>query len=308
MHYHYYTADVFTNQPFSGNPLAVFPEAAGLDTATMHNIAREFNLSETVFVFPPQKNANVCALRIFTPAGEVPFAGHPTLGTAFVLADMGKIPLHKKRTSVIFEEKIGEVQIDIDIGDNHNPTFIQLTVPNAPEFRDEVPNCQALAEILSLDVNDIRNDLYMPQAVSCGLPFICIPLKNLRAVQRAQINNPAWQTHLQEAWAQSLYLFSFETLHEENQIHARMFAPQFGISEDPATGSAAAALAAYLAQHESLYEATLRWQIEQGEEIQRPSCLYVEADRANNVVTAVRVGGKTVLMSEGWLDLLYDAN
>jgi trans-2,3-dihydro-3-hydroxyanthranilate isomerase len=295
MPYQFYTADVFTDRPFSGNQLAVFPKAEGLNETIMQQIAAEFNFSETVFVFPPLNSKIDRQLRIFTPSGEIPFAGHPTIGTAFVLTKIASIPLQGEETEIIFQEGVGKVPVKVKARDNQ-PVYAELQAPSAPEFKHDTPNIADLAQILSLEVTELITEEYQPQAVSCGLPFLFIPLRNLEALGKARINQPAWESILSSFWASQVYPFCAVG---KNKWRSRMFAPGLGIKEDPATGSAATAFAAYLANRESDLNGSWRWTIEQGIEMGRPSLLKASADKENGVIKEIRVGGTAVILTAG---------
>ena len=299
MSYRYCTADVFTNVAFGGNQLAVLPDARGLSDAQMQNITREFNYSETAFVFPPEAGGTK-KLRIFTPGSEIPFAGHPTVGSAHVLAAIGEIKLTGAETQIVFEEGVGPISVTIR-AEGSNPVFAQLSVAKLPEVGPQPPTRTTLAEILSLDASDIVGGTTPPQALSCGLPFLIVPLKNRDAVARARVKLDRWEEVMQRFWAPDIMVFAKEAEHEGHDIRARVFVPGQGISEDPATGSANATLAGYLAQRDHATEGTLRWVVEQGYEMGRPSILEIEADKVAGQVTAIRVGGASVLVAEGAL-------
>ncbi len=294
----FYTADVFTNQPFGGNPLGVFPDAGDLTTEKMQRIANEFNLSETVFVLPPQDANHTKRLRIFTPHQELPFAGHPTVGTAVVLAAIGDLACPSAETSVIFEEKVGPIPITIKTTTGE-PIYAQFSVAQLPEFGPPAPPPEAVAAALSLTVDDLELDATPIQTASCGVPFMYVPIRHLTGVERARVNQTALEQLPQNPWTSHLYVFSRETVTPEASVHARMFAPAMGLAEDPATGSAASSLAGVLALTETQSSGTLHWRIEQGFEMKRPSLIDVEADLSDGVITAVRVGGQAVLISQG---------
>lgn len=302
MQYQFFTADVFTEQIFGGNPLAVFPQSEGITPELMQKIAAEFNYSETVFVFPPETPQGTRRIRIFTPQTELPFAGHPTVGTAFILAAIGELTLDCNETLIYLEEGVGLVPVKIRL-QNGVPTESELTASQLPKLGPEAPPIAELATMLSLDEQDFLNDDYFPQAFSCGVPFLFIPLKNRDALKRARINLERWQTLLSNAWANAVYLFCFEPELKSSDIRSRMFAPSMGIVEDPATGSAAAALAGYLAMRYPLENQTLKWVVEQGFEMGRPSILKIEADQKNGQILSVRVGGSSVLVSQGTMNL-----
>jgi trans-2,3-dihydro-3-hydroxyanthranilate isomerase len=295
--YSYHTADVFTDVPFGGNQLAVLPNAAGLTDVQMLAITREFNFSETVFVFPPEDPKNTRRLRIYAPSGELPFAGHPTVGTAYVLAHIGEIKLTGDETRIVFEEGVGPVSVLIRASGG-KPVFTQLSAAKIPERRAASIDAAGLAEVLSLDPSDIRYDeLFMPEAVSVGLPFLFVPLRSIDALGRARVREDVWERTLKGSWAPDIYVFVVA----DDSVRSRMFGPKAGVSEDPATGSAAAAFGGYLAWRSTKRDGTLKTLIHQGVEMGRPSRLEVETDLEGGVVKAVRVGGASVLVSSGTL-------
>lgn len=306
MDYTFHTCDVFTDKLHGGNPLAVIPDARGLNGDQMMAITREFNYSETTFVFPPDDPANTKRLRIFTPGRELQFAGHPTVGTAHVLAATGVTPLTGEVTRITFEEGVGPVSVAIHAraGVAH---FAQLTAAKLPEVGDPPPSNNVLAEILSLEPGDIlADDLIEPEAVSCGTPFLFIPVRTPEVLRRIRINVPKWEESLKSYWAPEMFVFSAEKwpgIFEGGHIHARMFAPGLGIGEDPATGSACAALAGFLGFRSEQRAATLEWSVDQGVEMGRPSRLDLEVDIDRGQVKAIRVGGSSVLVSTGVLHL-----
>lgn len=287
---------------FGGNQLAVFPDAPRLETRVMQAIARELNLSETVFVFPPDDPAHTRRLRIFTPGSELPFAGHPTVGAAFVLASIGQIPLGPSGASIVFEEGVGPVPVGIRARDGR-PDFCELTAARLPEDGPEPPPLADIAAALSLRPDQLRADERYARGVSCGVPYLFVPLRDRAALAAARIDMAAWERSLARWWAPAVFLFVETGGAEGVDFRARMFAPGVGIAEDPATGSAAAAFAGYLAGRDGPDAGTLRWVVEQGVEMGRPSRLHVTCERAGGRVSAVRVGGSSVLVSEGRLML-----
>jgi trans-2,3-dihydro-3-hydroxyanthranilate isomerase len=302
--FRYCTADVFTDQPFGGNQLAVFPNARDIPEHRLLDVAREFNYSETTFVYPPDDAAHTRRVRIFTPAGEIPFAGHPTVGTAHVLAAIGDIPLAGETTDIVFEEKVGLVPVRIRAA-HGNPVFAQLTTAQLPEAGPPPPSREALAAVLGLETAELLNDAWAPQALSVGLPFLYVPLRDRAAVARARVKLDVWERTLVGSWAPELFVFAAGGERPGTDFHARMFAPGINIPEDPATGSACAALAGYLTPRDPRRsrDGTLRWVVEQGFEMGRPSMLAVEAEVADGQLTAVRVGGATVMMSRGTMEI-----
>jgi len=294
----YLTVDVFTNRPFAGNQLAIFPDARAIPDDRLADIAREFNLSETVFVYPPADEKHTRRVRIFTPAEELPFAGHPTVGTAYALAAIGEITLAGPETRIVLEEGVGPVTVMIR-GEGHSPTFAQLSVAKLPEIGPPAPGRSHLAEVLGLDATDILGGMSSPQAVSCGLPFLFVPVRDRDAVARARVRMDHWESGLKSYWAPQVMVFSRDAEQPGVDVHARVFVPGLAVPEDPATGSAAAALGGYLAARESAADAKLQYVVEQGVEMGRPSMLHIEVDKSDGDVRAVRVGGECVMMSEG---------
>jgi trans-2,3-dihydro-3-hydroxyanthranilate isomerase len=302
MRYRFMTVDVFTSRRFAGNPLAVFPDARGLEPGQMQQVAREFNLSETTFVLPPEEARHTRRVRIFTPGAEVPFAGHPTVGTAWVLAHLGEIPLTGETTRIVLEEGVGPVPVGIFTKDGR-PVASQLTAARLPEVGPPPPGPHARAAALSRETADRVGPPYVPEAVSCGLPFLFVPLRDRAAVARARLNRQEWERVLASYWATEIFLFAFDPELPGSDLHARMFAPKLGIVEDPATGSAVSALGGYLGVRDERADGTLRWVVEQGFEMGRPSLLELEIDKRAGAVVEVRVGGPSVFVSEGWMEV-----
>ncbi len=302
MRYRFYTADVFTDRIFSGNQLAVFPDARGLVTEQMQRVAQEFNISETGFVFPPEDVQHTRRLRIFTPGAELPFAGHPTIGTACVLASAGEIALEGDTTAIILEEGVGPVEVSIEVR-NAKPMFATFKAPKRPEFGPKPPSAREIAAMLSLDGSDLLLGDDRPEAVSCGVAFLFVPLRSRDAVARARLRRDKWEHTLASFWAPSIFMFSYEVELEGSDLHARMFAPLMGIEEDPATGSAVTALAGYLGVRDSRETGDIRWIVEQGLEMGRPSILEIEASKEKGEIRDIRVGGACVLVSEGTMDI-----
>lgn len=300
--YEYYTLDVFTDHVFGGNQLAVLIDARGLNTAQMQHVTREFNLSETVFVLPPEAPMHTRKARIFTPGRELPFAGHPTVGTAFLIAALGMIQLVEGETHITLEEGVGPVTVMVSV-EAGRPVAAQLTAAQPPEFRHDVPSNADVSAMLGIGVADIGGFGLSVAAVSCGMPFLLVPLRTRECVSRARLEHGAWERALSNGWASEIYLFDASAVEHGTPIRARMFAPSLGIGEDPATGSAAASLAAYLATNLAARGNStakdLEWVVQQGVEMGRPSTLRLSADLVNGVVTAVRVGGQSVLVSHG---------
>lgn len=289
----FHTLDVFTETRFGGNPLAVVLAADGLNTRQMQTIAREFNLSETVFVLKPTLPDAAFRIRIFTPEVEMPFAGHPTVGTACLLAELGLAP-QGDDVRFVLEENVGPVPVRVRREAGRAP-YGELTTAVLPvRGTDALPSNAVIAAMLGLQEADIGP----VAAVSCGVPYLLVPLHTPERLAGIDLNLSIWREHLHGAWAHHLYVTAQGY---EGEIRARMFAPGSGVVEDPATGSAAVALAGRLALESSLVDGTVRAVIHQGLEIGRPSVLLIEADRAAGAVTAVRVGGHSVAVLAGTL-------
>jgi trans-2,3-dihydro-3-hydroxyanthranilate isomerase len=297
--YHFYTTDVFTDRMFGGNQLAVFTDARGLDAARMQKIAREMNLSETAFVFPPQTPVGTRSVRIFTPDRELPFAGHPTIGTAFVLAAVGEVNADGGAVRIVLEEGVGPVPVVIRF-EGGVPTFAELTAAKLPEEGPPAPARELIAAALSLNVAEIQDGERRPRAFSCGVAFLFVTVRSLAALRDARPNLGVWDRNLAGYVTNEIYLLTEDA--GDADVRARMFGPSLGIMEDPATGSAASALAGYLAPPRAA-DGTLRWTVQQGVEMGRPSTIRVEADVSRGAISGVRVGGSAVLVSEGVLRL-----
>ena len=300
--YRYITADVFTNKRFGGNPLAVLPNAEGLSDADMLSVAREFNYSETTFVLPPRNPAHSRRVRIFTPASEIPFAGHPTVGTAYVLASIGEIALTGDETSIVFEEGVGPVPVLIR-AKSGRPVFSRLTAAKPPEVGPALPPRAELARILSLGDDDLLNGDMSPQIVSCGLEFAFVPVRDRDAVKRSRIRFDLWEAALAGTPGANVMVFAMDAEEPGHDVRARMYGPGVSVPEDPATGSACAALGGYLGARSSQRDGALRWVVEQGYEMGRPSVLEIDVEKQNGAVSAIHVGGASVLVCEGSIEI-----
>lgn len=296
------TADVFTDTRFGGNQLAVIPDARGISDELMLAITREFNYSETTFVLPPSDPRHTRRVRIFTPGREIPFAGHPTVGTAHVLAAIGEIMLMSAETRIVFEEGVGPVPVTIRTRDGE-PVFAQLQAARLPEIGPPPPDRAELAAVLSLRPDDLLDGNTSPQAVSCGLPFLFVPVRDREVLKRARINIDRWEKTLASYWAPDVFVFSRDPERPGSSVRARMFGPGVAVMEDPATGGACVALAGYLGARDAVRDGTLAWVVEQGFEMGRPSILHAECEKKDGAITAVRVGGETVMVSRGTMEL-----
>lgn len=290
------TLDVFTDRRFTGNPLAVVVEADGIDGDDMQAVAREFNLSETVFVLPPADPRHRARLRIFTPAAEIPFAGHPTVGTAVLLALSAGA--HSRR-ELILEEGVGPVRC-LFAPRAAERGHARFDLPRLPSEGGGLPDKGALAAALGLEASDIGFGAFAPEIWSAGNPFAFVPLRNLDAVRRSRANLAVWDAVM--AGLVGAFLFCRETAEAENAFRARMFAPAFGVPEDPATGSAAAAFAGMIARHVPLADGEHEFGIEQGYEMGRPSLMTLALTMRNGALAAASIGGEAVIVSEGTIE------
>lgn len=309
MTYKYHTLDVFTDVAFGGNQLAVITDARGLTTEQMAALTREFNYSETVFILPPDDPKHTRRVRIFTPGSELPFAGHPTVGTAFVLAATGEIQLDGDETRIVLEEGVGPVSVIVR-SKNGKPYFTQLTAARTPERGPLSYDVAKIASILSLSADDIDvGGAYEIEGVSAGLPFVFVPVRDLAALGSVKLNRDLWEKELKNSWATEIFVFTEKeesigrsgVTNGDAILQARMLAPNMGIPEDPATGSAAAAFGGYLAWRCQRKDGTLNYTVHQGVEMGRPSKLLVEVDVDGGDVLAVRVGGSSVMIASGEL-------
>ncbi|MDI4656737.1 PhzF family phenazine biosynthesis protein [Xanthobacter autotrophicus] len=292
------TLDVFTSRPFGGNPLAVVLDAQGLDDAAMQQISREFNVSETVFVLPPKNPANRARIRIFSVAHEMPFAGHPTVGAAVLLALEDKLV----KGTLKIEEPIGTVTCEVTtLGAGSRKGAAVFTAPRKGELEEVDISRAACAEALNLDESDIGFDAHRPVVASAGVPFLFVPLANLTALARARPDEAAFINSL-GGFGEALYLY---TLDEEGDadFRARMFSPGLGTEEDPATGAAAAAFPSVLLDAENRVDGHHKVRIDQGFEMGRPSRLDLGFTVKGGQVLDATIGGSAVVITEGVLHI-----
>jgi trans-2,3-dihydro-3-hydroxyanthranilate isomerase len=292
----YITVDVFTDRAFAGNPLAVVPDASGLTTAQMQAIALEFNFSETTFVLPPRDTANDAQVRIFTVHAEIPFAGHPNVGTAFVLATQAAKPPAR----LLFEEGAGLVPVEI-LKQEGRVVGAELTAPQGLSKLTTFSAEQA-ASCISLSAADIRTDRHPPRIFSVGLPFLMVELVSREALQRARPEATAFARIFPRDSSDAVYLYTRDVPAAEKpcDLQARMFHPgSSGLSEDPATGSATVAVAALLADLSGERDGEFNLRIGQGVDMGRPSLLLTRVRKENSVVVSAHVGGRCVQMMEG---------
>lgn len=303
MAYRYAILDVFTDRALSGNALAVLPDAAGLDDARMQSIAAEFNLSETVFVLPADNPVHSARLRIFTPRAELPFAGHPTVGTAVYLA-MGRLVGNgkgRREGVLVLEEKIGRIRCGVFVtgGPAGHAVF---DLPLLPEAVAVALDPDLMAAALGLMPVEIGFENHRPSAYSAGLPYAFIPVRDLAVMARLRPDPARLATAFGNA-PLAAYVYCRQTEITGHHFHARMFAPGIGIAEDPATGSAAAALAGVIHRFDQPPAGSYRHVIEQGFEMGRPSLINLEIDVEGGAIAAARIGGDAVVVAEGTLEI-----
>jgi trans-2,3-dihydro-3-hydroxyanthranilate isomerase len=294
---HYYLVDVFTDRPFGGNPLAVFTDARDLSPSLMQALAKELNLSETTFVFPAKDPAHDYHVRIFTPAVELPIAGHPTIGTAFVLAHEHRIQISETEKTVLFEEGIGVIPVTLTSKQGHLHS-IEMGQP-LPTFGSQFPDRETIAQMLSLDLGALDTTLPL-EVVSCGIPFLFVAVKDLAAMRDIRFRQDVWEPVLRDFEAPQLFVFTREVEVAGSTVHSRMFAPALGVAEDPATGAASGPLGCYLVRHgREVPDKTTRIISEQGFEMGRPSFIQVTIEHEGKNITGVHVGGQCYFMGEG---------
>ena len=296
----YHIVDVFTDRAFGGNPLAVVTNGRGISSELMQSIAKELNLSETTFVLPPESPENDYKVRIFTPGSELPMAGHPTVGTSFVLAREHMIRLGGERVTIRLEEGVGPIPVDIMFRDGA-PDLIWMQQP-LPTFGPRFDDLAATAEMLTIAPEAIDETLPI-EVVSCGVPFLYVPLKSLEAARSVRLRLDVWERSPQAADVNGVFVFTKETELPGSTVHSRMFAPGLGITEDPATGAASGPLGCYLVRHKLFPEAQrAEFTSEQGIEMGRPSIVKIVIEQEAGEITRVRVGGRCVFMGEGYLE------
>lgn len=298
--YRYLHLDVFTDRPFEGNQLAVFPEPAGLTTDEMQAITREMNFSECTFILPPETTGDDVKMRIFTPGEELPMAGHPTIGSTFALAHEGVI--RPGQAGFVFGLGVGPTPVSLEWKGN-TLDFAWMT-QKSPQFGGEVEDRSAFARALGLSTADLEPP--PPQVVSCGVPFLFAPLATRTAVDRVAVDRPAYAAACHAAGIEELPLFIFTTdrgwSSDDEGVYSRMLAPGLGVAEDPATGGASGPLGCYMFRHAMISRDRLAHVVSlQGAKMKRPSRIHIAIEAAGDEVTRVRVGGRSVILGDGRL-------
>jgi trans-2,3-dihydro-3-hydroxyanthranilate isomerase len=299
----YHVLDVFTDQRFSGNPLAVVLDAVRLKTSDMAAIAREFNLAETVFLLPPENPAHSARMRIFTPSREVPFAGHPTVGTAALLASLKAGPGNGEHDALVaLEQGIGTVRVGVRLRAGGVP-FAEFDAPRLPEMNGPVASTEAIADALGLIPREIGFENHVPRRIDAGNAFLHVPVASLDVLSKARVNLTAWARAIEPLDCLGVYLYTRQCIHTTSAFHARMFAPGAGIAEDPATGSAAVGFAAAAFAFDEYLDGNHKRIIEQGFEMGRPSTINLTLVVKGGKLTVVRIGGQAVRVAEGKLSV-----
>jgi trans-2,3-dihydro-3-hydroxyanthranilate isomerase len=299
----YHVLDVFTGTRFGGNPLAVVLNADGLDGARMQTVAREFNLSETVFVLKPANATHTARVRIFTPAAELPFAGHPTVGTAVLLADLNRSSGPAPDDAlIVLEVPVGLLRVGVRMQAGAAP-FAEFDAPKLPQESGTLPAHDRLGAALSLIPAEIGFENHRPSIFSAGNTVAFVPVSSLEAIAKARVASHHWDAALKGRGLLGAFLYCRQTLHAASSFHARFFGPDFGVPEDPATGSAAVGLAGVIHRFDALPDGLHKRVIEQGYEMGRPSSLALSLQIEGGRLEAVRIGGQAVRVAEGWIEV-----
>jgi trans-2,3-dihydro-3-hydroxyanthranilate isomerase len=299
-----HTLDVFTERRFGGNPLAVVHDADALDGKEMQVIARELNLSETVFLLKPANPAHSAKIRIFTPGRELPFAGHPTIGTAILLAELRKMLANgdgERDAIIVLEEGIGTVRVGVRLRAGQAP-FAEFDAPKLPEKTGTLAARDRLADALGLLPREIGFENHTALRMAAGSKFAFVPVNSLEAIRRARIHAALWPGTFPQSEIDGVYLYTRQCVHNGSAFHARMFAPQLGVPEDPATGSVAVGFAGVVHEFDGLPDGPHKRVIEQGHEMGRPSSICLTLVVEGGKLASVRIGGHAVRVVEGSLE------
>ncbi len=298
MNYKYYIADVFTNQVFNGAQVAVFPNADGLNDEQMAKVARELNLSETVFLFKKDQTDKSRRMRTFSPSGEKGFAGHPVVAAAFVSTSCGELELTERYTPFTFEQNAGPVEVNVTSADG-KPVFVQFSRKVSPIVDYYTPTEHELAGFLGIDEGHIDNKKYSTRLVSCDFPYLIVPVYYYETLRNAKFNLAAWsQSDAPQTAAQEILLVSPKTPFQDSDFSVRLMGPNIGVHEDPPIGTAMAAFASYLCSFEHMRNGTYVFAVDRGEEKVRRSLIHLEMDHKGEDKLTLRVGGEAVMVSD----------
>lgn len=299
----FHTLDVFTDRRFGGNPLGVVLGADELAPELMQKIARELNLSETVFVLKPENPAHSAKIRIFTPGRELPFAGHPTIGTAILLAGLRSPVVNGERDAIIaLEQAIGTVRVGVRLRAGQAP-FAEFDAPKLPQKAGAPAARDRLADALGLLPREIGFENHTALRVESGNTFVYVPVTSLEAIAKACVNGVHWAKTFPDSQVDGVYLYTRECVHKGSAFHARMFAPQLGVPEDPATGAAAVGFAGVVNEFDDLPDGAHRRTVEQGLEMGRPSAIALTLIVEGGKLDTVRIGGNAVRVVDGAIAL-----
>jgi len=300
----YYIADVFTNQMFAGAQIAVFPQADNLNAIQMDTIAKEMNLSETVFVSNPKNNQSSRRMRVFSPTmGEIDFAGHPIIATAFVLGESGELSLTEGVTALTFTQNSGEIAVNVS-STAGKVNFVQFGTKVSAVMDRFTPTITEIAELLSISPNDIDQKKYATRLVSCGFPYLIVPVWNYEAVRKAQFNFNSWSVSAApQTAAQEILLFSPKTPYKDADFNARLLGPNIGVHDDPPVGSAMPAFASYLCSFDFTQQGTHSFSVDRGDAKKRRSVLNIEMDHKAQAELSLRIGGEAVMVAEGKMNI-----
>lgn len=297
--------DVFTSKPLSGNPLAVVFDADDLDGAVMQRLAREFNLSETVFVLTAEKPAHTARLRIFTPVAELPFAGHPTVGASVALArrQAAASDASQPHSVMMLEEAVGDIRSLVQLSDDVPGGFAEFDLPAGAREAGGAPRRAMVADALGLSEQQVGFENHALSVWNGGLPYVLIPLKDLNAVEQCRLDAMRWKkiAPFDGGLSADVFVYCRGGVDHRAHFHARMFAPRMGIAEDPATGSAVASLSGAIAKFDGLLDGHHAIIVEQGVEMGRPSMIHLRMDIETGTIVRTRIGGDAVCIAEGGL-------
>lgn len=303
MKYQFFIADVFTQRIFNGAQIAVFPKADGLNDASMMAIARELNLTETVFILHQPDADNVRRMRIFSPLREIDFAGHPIIAAAHVLGVCGDIPLHAPITKMLFEQNVGEIEVNISAKDGQ-PYFVQFSRKVGAIVDHFAPSDEELCQILGLQQAELDHKKYSPRLVSCGFPYLIVPVWHYDSVRKARFNYQAWsQSTAPQTAAQQILLFAAKSPNPDADFIARLLGPNIALHEDPPVGSAMPAFCHYLCSFEQTQKGTHSFAVERGDIATRRSLIQLEMDHKQQEKLMVRIGGQAVIFADGTIKL-----
>jgi len=301
MSLNYYIVDAFTQQAFSGAQIAVFPDAVNIDAEKMQLIARELNLTETVFITNPQQNDQHRQLRIFSPIKEIDFAGHPIIAAAYVLATIDEISLEKENTQIIFSQNRGDFEVNVSLSEGE-VSLVQFSQKVASVIDRFTPSDNELAEFLSLEVRELDHKKYTTRLVSCGFPYLIVPVWDYDSVRNAKFNFATWsQSAAPQTAAQEILLFSPKTPYQDANFNARLLGPNIGPHDDPPVGSAMPAFASYLCSFDFTQLGTHTFAVDRGDNKNRRSVIHMEMDHKAQSELTLRVGGQAVVVAEGKL-------